>query len=65
MYVQADSEGNGYRQCAGIDPDCVVTDDDYHAEIASASDTADEMCLEEDEWAEILKQPRVLVIYPS
>lgn len=65
VILQADSEGNGFRWAYGADADGVVTEDNgWHAEIASDTHTADEACMEEDDWAELLAQPRVLVIHP-
>lgn len=64
VYVQVDAEGNGYKKCAGADPEGVLVDDSYHAEIYSAEWTADDACLDEEEWDQLLSEPRVLVIHP-
>ena len=65
VYVQKDAEGNGYRVCAGADPDGVLIDDSYHAEIYSGDWSADDADMDEDEWEEFKSKPRVLVIYPN
>ena len=61
LYLQIDPEGNGYHSVRGIDPDGILTED---GEIYDASWTADEACLEEEEWEEMKKQKRVGVVYP-
>ena len=42
----------------------VVIEDGYVPEIYSANWTADEACMDEEEWNEFLENPRVLVITP-
>jgi hypothetical protein len=61
LVLQIDSEGNGYHPVRGIDPDGIMTDD---GECYDASWTADEACMEEDEWEEFKKKSRVGVVYP-
>jgi len=61
LVLQIDSEGNGYEKVRGIDPDSIETDD---GDVYDATQTADEACMEEDEWEEIKKLPRVAIIYP-
>ena len=63
VVVQMDSEGNGYNTAEAADPDCVWSP--HGDTILSTKHTADQNCLEEEEWARILeKSPRVLVIAP-
>ena len=61
LVLQIDPEGNGYHTVRGIDCDCIMTDD---GECYAADWSADEACMDEDEWKEFLKKPRVGVVYP-
>jgi hypothetical protein len=65
VIVQKDSEGNGYSPLAGVDPGAIyVADSTWSGEVYEAELTADEVCMEEDDWQEILKMPRALILYP-
>lgn len=67
IFLQDDSEGNGYKQVSGIDSDCVRISDDYayEVEIYSTRWSADDADMDEEEWEEIKNNnPKVLVIHP-
>lgn len=65
IILQKDSEGNGFSPLAGADSDCV-----YQAEcgwggtVYDVDWSADDCCMEEEEWQEILNKPRCLVLFP-
>jgi len=62
VILQRDSEGNGYETAHGADPFCVY--DPEEEIIFDLSWDADEACKEDEEWEEIKKKPRCLVVYP-
>lgn len=65
IVLQRDPEGNGYEYLAGVDPDGVdVSYDERDLEIYDANWTATEADMDDEEWNEYLKGPRVLVLYP-
>jgi hypothetical protein len=65
IYIQKDSEGNGFEKLSGADPDGVLIQfDKYEFEIYDASWDATEADMDEDEWEEYKANPRVLVLYP-
>ena len=61
LVLQIDPEGNGYHPVQGIDGEGIQTDD---GEVFDAKWTADEACMEEEEWEEFKKRPRVGIVYP-
>lgn len=66
VILQKDAEGNGYSPLHGADLDAVyVPDTTYSGDFYSAGWTADEACMDEDEWIEILKKPRCVVLCPT
>lgn len=65
VILQKDSEGNGYSPLSDADSDCVYfADSTYSGEVYSTKHTADECCMSADEYAEMLAQPRALVLSP-
>jgi hypothetical protein len=65
VILQKDSEGNGYSPLAGTDENCVyVADSNWSGEIYDTTWTAEEALMDEEEWAEIQKQPRCVVLFP-
>ena len=65
IIMQKDSEGNGYSPICGVDRDCIyVADSSYPGTAYSATLTADEADLEQDEWEELLLGKRSIVLYP-
>lgn len=64
VYVDSDAEGNSTSKLGGVSTHCIVIDeDDWEAEIVDEKWSADDACKDDDEWAEILKKPRILTIY--
>lgn len=61
LVLQIDPEGNGYNPVRGIDPNGIETDD---GDVFDAKWTADDACMEDDEWEEFKKRPRVGIIFP-
>jgi len=61
LVLQVDPEGNGYSPVDGVDPDGIM----YDGECYDATWTADEACMEEDDWEELCKKPRVGVVFPG
>lgn len=65
VILQADGEGNSFSPLEGTDENCVyVAETTWSGELYDTTWTADEACMHEDEWAEILKKPRCVVLYP-
>jgi len=60
LYLQIDQEGNGYNEVRGIDPDNVMVGEDVY----STDWSADDACMDEDEWEELKNSPKCAVIYP-
>lgn len=54
LIMQKDAEGNGYSPLSGIDFDVVyVPESTWSGEVYSKSYTADDNCMEEEEWEEL------------
>ena len=67
VYLQTDPEGNGYYVVRGADIDAIVTSLDAYKtpeSVFSSGWTADECCLEEDEWEELKAGPRSVIVFP-
>jgi hypothetical protein len=65
VIMQGDAEGNNYSPLAGTDENCIyIAETTWHGDVYDTTWTADEAGVHEDEWAEILKKPRCLVLYP-
>jgi len=65
IICQKDSEGNGYSPLHCADSNSVyVADGTYSGEVYSLDWTADDACMNDDEWKEINLMPRVLVLCP-
>ena len=65
VILQKDSEGNGFSPLDGVDENCIyVEETSYEGYIYDTTWDADEADMSEDEWAEFLKQPRCVVLYP-
>lgn len=65
IILQADAEGNGYRQARGVDPDCVfVAESPWYGEVYSTYYSADDNCMDEDYWEKLKQGPKCLVIHP-
>jgi hypothetical protein len=65
VILQKDGEGNGYSPLSGVDADAVyIAETTWAGEVYSAGWSADDAGVESDEWAEILKRPRCVVLAP-
>jgi hypothetical protein len=66
VIMQKDGEGNSYSPLAGVDGDAVyVPQTTWMGDVYSTSWTADDAAMDQDEWADILKQPRCVVLAPT
>lgn len=65
VICQKDGEGNGYSPLSGIDNEAIyIPENTWSGIVYSAKWTADECCLEEDEWKQLKKKPRAVILYP-
>ena len=67
VILQKDGEGNGYSPLAAVDPDCIyIPDSTWSGAVYSTKSylSAEDHCLEEDEWEEFKEKPRALVLCP-
>lgn len=63
--VQKDSEGNGYSPLAGADPDGIyIAETTWYGSVYDSNWSAEDTGMDDDEWEEILKKPRALILYP-
>ena len=65
VIISSDSEGNSYTPLECIDPDCIyVPESDWFGDVYSSKWTAEDAGMEDDEWEEITKNPKAIVLYP-
>lgn len=65
VIIQKDSEGNGYSPLEGVDNDAVyIPETTWFGEVYSTDWSADDACMDENEWIEILNKPRCVVLFP-
>lgn len=65
VIIQKDSEGNGYSPLAGADPEGIyVEESSWGGYVYDPTWGAEGACMDEEEWQEILKLPRALILYP-
>jgi hypothetical protein len=65
IILQKDSEGNGYSPLSGADNNSVyIADSTWSGDVYSANWSADDACMDDDEWEELLKRPRCVVLWP-
>ena len=66
LIMQKDAEGNGYSPLSGIEFDVVyVADNTWSGEVYSKSYTADDNCMEEEEWSQLkLTNSGYAVLHP-
>lgn len=63
VLVQKDPEGNGYHDCRYVDDDCIVVEDNgWQYEVANADATAEDMCMDEEEWTEAKEHAQSCVV---
>lgn len=60
VYLQRDSEGNGYEELYEVDNECVF----YNDTMFDINWSSDEACMEEEEWKEIKNKERCVVLAP-
>jgi hypothetical protein len=65
VILQKDGEGNGYSPLEAVDADAVyVPETTWMGSVYSADWSADDACMDEDEWAELMQKPRCVVLAP-
>ena len=67
VILQKDAEGNGYSPLAGVDTNAVyVPDSTWSGDVYSKDFSADDNCMEKDEWEKIKANPKLqcVVLFP-
>jgi hypothetical protein len=65
VIIQKDAEGNGYSPLYEVDPDAVyIPETTWYGDVYGTEWSADDACMTEEEWAEILEKPRALILHP-
>ena len=65
VILQKDAEGNGYSPLSSIDADCVyIAANSYQGDFYSTEWTADDCCMSNEEWEDMRKHPRSLILAP-
>lgn len=65
VILQKDAEGNGYSPLEGADSDAVyIPECTWSGDVYSTVWTAEDACMDEDEWQQIKAKPRALILYP-
>lgn len=65
IIMQRDSEGNGYSPLSCVDKDAVyIPESTWSGDVYSMEWSADDACMEDEEWEEIKRKPRCLVLAP-
>lgn len=65
VIMQNDSEANGFSPLASADPECVyVPESTWDGYVYSANWSSYDAGMEEEEWQDLLSQPRVLCLAP-
>ncbi len=64
VIMPVDQEGNGYNKARGVEVAAYVPDGEGVGQCPRLDSTAENNCLEEDEWENIKKNNKCLVIYP-
>jgi hypothetical protein len=66
VILQKDSEGNGYSPLAGADPNAVyITETTWSGDVYSMDWSAEDACMDEEEWDDLKEKPKCLVLYPT
>ena len=66
IILQKDAEGNGYSPLDCWDDDCVyVEENKWDGSVYNIHWSAEDACVDEDQWKSILKLPKVLVLIPT
>lgn len=65
VIVQKDAEGNGYSPLNGLNNTSVyIPEAPWFGEVYDTKWTADEACMEPDEWEKMKLEPRALILRP-
>lgn len=67
VVIQKDSEGNGYSPLSGVDEDTIyIPGSTYDGEVYDRNSTAEDNCMEEEEWEALKNDPkkRCIVLFP-
>lgn len=64
IILQKDSEGNGYSPLAGADTGFYVPDSTWSGEFYDPDYTADDCCMDDEEFEEMQARPKSVVLYP-
>lgn len=65
VIVQSDSEGNSYSPLYRVDGNAVyVARETWYGDVYSTESSADDEWMDEEEWNEILRMPRSLILVP-
>jgi hypothetical protein len=66
VILQQDAEGNGYSPLYAVDHDAVyVAKNTYSGDVYSTEWTASDACMSEEEWDDVMRQPRCVVLAPT
>lgn len=65
VVMSSDAEGNNYSPLCDADPGHIyIPESTWSGEVYHEDWSADDACMEEDDWNEMLKRPRTLVLWP-
>ena len=65
VVLQKDSEGNDYSPLSGCDDDVVyIPETTWYGDVYSMKWCSDDVCMTDEEWADIKSKPRALILYP-
>ena len=64
IVIQKDAEGNGYSPLAGADVGHYIPDSTWSGDFYDVDWTADDCCMDDDEFEEMKNRPRAVVLYP-
>jgi hypothetical protein len=65
VIVQSDSEGNSYSPLYCVDGNAVyIAREPWYGDVFSTDWTSDEADMDEEEWDEMLRMPRSLILVP-
>lgn len=66
VIIARDAEGNNFSPLASMDTDAIyIPDTEYSGEVYSLEHTAEDACMSEDEWDEVNKMDRSLILFPA
>ena len=65
IIMQEDAEGNGYSPLSGADLNAVyVPETTWYGTVYPLDNSADDNCMDEEEWATVKAQPLCVVLFP-